>query len=49
MKKFLIAGNWKMNKSIAEAKSFANQLKGDRIAHPEQLAVIAPFTHLVNL
>ena len=36
MKKFLIAGNWKMNKSIAEA-------------HPEQLAVIAPFTQLETL
>ena len=49
MKKFLIAGNWKMNKSIAEAKLFADQLKGERIAHPEQLAVIAPFTQLETL
>nr|WP_314631986.1 triose-phosphate isomerase [uncultured Mogibacterium sp.] len=49
MKKFLIAGNWKMNKSIAEAKSFANQLKGENIAHPEQLAIIAPFTQLETL
>ena len=45
MKKFLIAGNWKMNKSIAEAKLFADQLKGERIAHP----VIAPFTQLETL
>ncbi|MBF1361519.1 MAG: triose-phosphate isomerase [Mogibacterium diversum] len=49
MKKFLIAGNWKMNKSIAEAKLFADQLKGERIVHPEQLAVIAPFTQLETL
>ena len=49
MKKILIAGNWKMNKSIAEAKLFADQLKGERIAHPEQLAVIAPFTQLETL
>lgn len=49
MKKFLIAGNWKMNKSIAEAKLFADQLKCERIAHPEQLAVIAPFTQLETL
>lgn len=49
MKKFLIAGNWKMNKSIAEAKLFANQLKGENIVHPEQLAVIAPFTQLETL
>ena len=26
MKKFLIAGNWKMNKTIAEAKEFADAL-----------------------
>ena len=49
MKKFLIAGNWKMNKSISEAKNFADQLNGERIAHPEQLAVIAPFTQLETL
>ena len=49
MKKFLIAGNWKMNKSIAEAKLVADQLIGERIAHPEQLAVIAPFTQLETL
>lgn len=49
MKKFLIAGNWKMNKSIAEAKLFAEQLKGENIVHPEQLAVIAPFTQLETL
>ena len=34
MKKFLIAGNWKMNKSIAEAKLFADQLKGENIVYP---------------
>ena len=49
MKKFLIAGNWKMNKSIAEANAFAEQLKGEQIAHPEQLAIIAPFTQLQSL
>lgn len=49
MKNFLIAGNWKMNKSISEAKNFADQLNGERIAHPEQLAVIAPFTQLETL
>lgn len=49
MKKFLIAGNWKMNKSIAEAKVFAEKLKGEQIEHPEQLAIIAPFTQLQSL
>ena len=49
MKKFLIAGNWKMNKSIAEAKLFADQLKGENIVYPERLAVIAPFTQLETL
>ena len=38
-----------MNKSIAEAKLFADQLKGENIVHPEQLAVIAPFTQLETL
>ena len=45
----IIAGNWKMNKSIAEAKAFAVQLKGEYIEHPEQLAIIAPFTQLETL
>ena len=49
MKKYLIAGNWKMNKSIAEAKAFAVQLKGEYIEHPEQLVIIAPFTQLETL
>ena len=49
MKKFLIAGNWKMNKSIAEAKVFAEKLKGEQIEYPEQLAIIAPFTQLQSL
>lgn len=49
MKKFLIAGNWKMNKSIAEAIDFASELKAQGLNNPEELAVIAPFTQLVDL
>ena len=28
MRKPIIAGNWKMNKTLSEAKSFAEEVKG---------------------
>lgn len=49
MKKFLIAGNWKMNKTIAEAKEFAEALKARDFANAEDVAILAPFTQLVTL
>ena len=49
MNKFLIAGNWKMNKNIGEAVHFANQLKAMKLENEDEIAVIAPFTQLPAL
>lgn len=49
MKKFLIAGNWKMNKTIAEAKAFAEELKARNLENAEDVAILAPFTQLTAL
>ena len=49
MKKFLIAGNWKMNKTSAEAAAFAKKIKALRLENEAELAIIAPFTQLASL
>lgn len=49
MKKFLIAGNWKMNKTTAEAVEFAEALKAKNVVNAEDMAIMAPFTQLVEL
>lgn len=49
MKKFLIAGNWKMNKTTAEAVEFAKQIKEKNLANANDVAIMAPFTQLVSL
>ena len=49
MKKFLIAGNWKMNKTTAEAAEFAAALKAKNLPNAEDVAIMAPFTQLVEL
>lgn len=49
MKKFLIAGNWKMNKTTAEAVEFAEALKTKELKNAEDCAIMAPFTQLVEL
>lgn len=49
MKKFLIAGNWKMNMSISETREFAAELKLQNLAHPEEIAIMSPFTDLAIL
>ncbi len=49
MKKFLIAGNWKMNKTTAEAVEFAEALKAKKLENAEDCAIMAPFTQLVEL
>lgn len=46
MDKFLIAGNWKMNKTTAEAKSFAEELKAKNFENADEVAILAPFTQL---
>lgn len=49
MRKPIIAGNWKMHKTIAEALEFVNQVK-DRVNDDNVEAVIcAPFTLLKDL
>ena len=49
MKKFLIAGNWKMHKTTAEAIAFAEEIKAKNLANAEDVAVLAPFTQLAEL
>lgn len=49
MRKLIIAGNWKMHKTIAEALEFVNEVK-DRVNNDKVEAVIcAPFTLLKDL
>lgn len=49
MKKFLIAGNWKMNKTTAEAIEFGNEIKAKGLKNAKDVAVLAPFTQLSGL
>ena len=49
MKRFLIAGNWKMNKTIAEAKEFAEAIKAKDLPNAKDVCILAPFTMLAEL
>lgn len=49
MKKFLIAGNWKMNKTSAEAAAFAEELKAKNLPNAKDVCVLAPFTSIEKL
>ena len=50
MRKPIIAGNWKMNKTLAEAKSFAEEVKGQVPNHEKIDSVIcAPALFLQSL
>lgn len=42
----LIAGNWKMHKTVAEARAFAHELRGFPIPSEVDVVVAAPFTAL---
>jgi triosephosphate isomerase (TIM) len=47
----LIAGNWKMNKLLSEAETWANNFK-DALTHVSadaEILICAPFTHLAGL
>ena len=49
MKPKFVAGNWKMNKDLAEGLSLVNALNAAYTAHPlpaVELAIFAPFIHL---
>lgn len=45
----LIAGNWKMHKTIAEAKEFVNQIADVVAATDVEVALCVPYTHLKDL
>lgn len=49
MKKFLIAGNWKMNKISSETVEFAEALKAKGLANAGDVCVLAPFTDIRDL
>ncbi|MBR0307810.1 MAG: triose-phosphate isomerase [Mogibacterium sp.] len=49
MKKFLIAGNWKMNKLQSETAEFAKEIKEMDLSNAKDVAVLAPFTDLKEL
>ena len=49
MKKFLIAGNWKMNKLTADVKPFADELKAKGLPNAKDVCILAPFTQLAEL
>lgn len=46
MKKFLIAGNWKMNKLAGEALDFCRELADKKLSNADEVAVLVPFTDL---
>ena len=49
MRKPIIAGNWKMNKTIAEAIEFVNDIKGKLNDADVDVVICAPFTLLKDL
>jgi triosephosphate isomerase len=46
MRKPLIAGNWKMNKTPSESKVFAEQLKNSKISSDVEVLICPPYTAL---
>lgn len=49
MRKPIIAGNWKMNKTIKEALEFAEAVKGKTCPDKTEAVICAPFTLLKDL
>ena len=49
MRKPIIAGNWKMHKTIAEAVAFVNEIKGKLNDEAVDAVICAPFTLLKDL
>ena len=49
MRKPIIAGNWKMNKTIKEALEFAEAVKGKTCPDKDEAVICAPFTLLKDL
>ena len=44
MKKFLIAGNWKMNKLSSDAEEFVKELRAKKLPNEKDVCILAPFT-----
>ena len=51
MRKKIVAGNWKMNTTVAEGKALAQEIVAalDSVPSDVQLIVAPPFTHLVTV
>jgi len=49
MRKAIIAGNWKMNKTSKDAKEFIEQLKPKILPHNCEVVICAPFTTIPAL
>lgn len=49
MRKPIIAGNWKMYKTISEAIEFANEIKNDCDTENVEVVICAPFTIIKDL
>lgn len=46
MDRILIAGNWKMNKTVHETREFTRKIKEYKINKEDEVCLIAPFTDL---
>jgi len=49
MKRYYIAGNWKMHKTIPEAVALATELKEQLVDCKEKLMIAPPFTALSSV
>jgi len=49
MRKNVIAGNWKMHKTLQEAIQFMNEVKDTNVNDNTEAIVCAPFVHLTSL
>lgn len=45
----IIAGNWKMHKTVSEAVTFVNEIRGHAEVQGVEAVVCAPFVHLSTL
>ena len=49
MKRFLIAGNWKMNKLSADAEEFVKDLRAKMLPNEKDVCILAPFTLIAGV
>ena len=49
MRKVIIAGNWKMNKTVSESVEFIEELKKEELDKEVECVVCAPFISLERL